>query len=276
MMTEQIKLAANFSQPLLKLMKEKKTSVDLIKLSVKELAEEEGQRCTELGLPALIHYLPDLGAPTADWQRFDFQTLNRQIKAWSVPHLSLHLDAYKKVAQVQTRAELLALCSRNARLIQEKVSVPLLVENVDQEPDWNPAGNYDRYPEVAEINFFQDFLRDNPEIGWLLDLSHARCLTHYWQMPTQAYLEKMPLARVVEIHINGPKVVNGEMCDVHEKMVTVDYELLNWTLDKTTPKIVTLEYGGVGKMYETEAKNNEKELQEQLSNLQVIINKGEK
>lgn len=266
----QIKVAANFSAPLLALVREKKLTIDLVKLSVASLAAEEGEICRQLNLPVLIHYLPDLGAARATWQNFDFETLNGQVRQWQVPHLSLHLDAYESVAAVSGKKELLGLLLDNFNLIKEKVSVPVLVENVDQEPDWNPAGHYDRYAEVFALDFVKEFFTLSGA-DFLLDVSHARCLTHFWQMPTEEYLAKLPLARVREIHTNGPKIVDGEMCDVHEKMVERDYQLLNWAVQNTRAEIVTLEYGGVGKMYETTAKNDRSDLQEQLEKIKAII-----
>lgn len=266
-----IKLAANLSAPLLDLLDKKEIEVDLIKLSIKGMAIEQGEICQKINKPVLIHYLPDLGEPRENWRRFDFARLNQQVKEWQVPHLSLHLDAYRKVTGVKTSTELMNLVCENYAFIKSQVKVPVLVENVDQEPDWSPNGNYDRHPEIYEIAFVNEFF-SRANADFLLDIAHARCLTNFLKLKTEIYLEQLPLARVKEIHTNGPKMVNGEMCDVHEQMVEEDYELLRFALGKTQPKIVTLEYGGIGEMYETPAKNDRLALKTQLQKIKQITN----
>ena len=265
-----IKLAANLSAPLLDLLNKKEIEIDLIKLSIKGMAKEQGVICQEIKKPVLIHYLPDLGERRENWQHFAFDLLNQQVKDWQVPHLSLHLDAYQKVTGVKDRIELMNLLCENYIFIKSQVAVPVLVENVDQEPDWSPNGNYDRHPEIYEINFVNEFF-SRTEADFLLDLAHARCLTNFLKIETKKYLETLLLARVKEIHTNGPKIVNDEMCDVHEQMVEEDYQLLRFALGKTQPKVVTLEYGGIGEMYETVAKNDRQSLKNQLQTIKKII-----
>ncbi len=269
-MMTMIKLAANLSAPLLDLLVKKEVEVDLIKLSIKALAEEQGQECAKINKPVLIHYLPDLGATRTTWQNFDFVRLNQQVKEWQVPHLSLHLDAYKTVTLLNDRNDLMNLLCENYDLIKNQVKVPVLVENVDQEPDWSPNGNYDRHPEIYEVTFVNEFF-SRTDADFLLDIAHARCLTNFLKLAAEDYLVKLPLSRVKEIHTNGPKLIEGEMCDVHEQMVVEDYQLLRFALGKTQAKVVTLEYGGIGEMYETPAKNDRQALKTQLQAIKKII-----
>jgi len=57
-----------------------------------------------------------------------------------------------------------------------------------------------------------------------------------------AYLEELPLDRVVEIHVSGPRFENGWWHDYHDTLQTEDYALLEWVLRRSTPRVVTLEY----------------------------------
>lgn len=241
-----IKIAANFSPALLQLLTDKRLSIDYIKLSMDNLAQEQAAASAPFAAN-LFHFLPDLGAPTQVWQNFNFSQLNQMVKKYGVPHLSLHLDAYKSVLQIP-QAEILPHFLKNYHFITQKIEVPLLVENVDQEPDWSPAGTYDRYPGIFLPEFISNFIEQS-QAPLLLDLSHLRCCAHFLQIPAKTYLQKLPLATVKEIHTNGPRLIENEMCDVHEEMQAVDYDLLKYTLKKSQPQVITLEYGGVGEVY---------------------------
>ena len=52
----------------------------------------------------------------------------------------------------------------------------------------------------------------------------------------------LPLDRVVQIHVSGPRVQEGRLVDVHETLQAIDYELLRFVLARTDPQVVTLEY----------------------------------
>jgi hypothetical protein len=56
------------------------------------------------------------------------------------------------------------------------------------------------------------------------------------------YVDDLPLERVRQIHISGPRVRNGHFYDAHEDLGKEDYELLKWVLMRIKPEIVTLEY----------------------------------
>ena len=56
------------------------------------------------------------------------------------------------------------------------------------------------------------------------------------------YLDRLPLDRVVQIHVSGPRMRNGRLADVHEPLQEIDYALLDFILAKTCPQVVTLEY----------------------------------
>lgn len=241
-----IKIAANFSPALLQLLQNKRLTVDYIKLSMADLAQEQAKASAPFAAN-LFHFLPDLGAPTQVWQNFDFLQLNKMVKKYGVPHLSLHLDAYKSILQIP-QVEILPHFLKNYQLIASQIEVPLLVENVDQEPDWSPAGTYDRYSKIFLPEFISDFIEQS-QAPLLLDLSHLRCCAHFLQLPAETYLQKLPLKAIKEIHTNGPRLINNEMCDAHEEMQAADYDLLKYTLAKSTPQVITLEYAGVGEVY---------------------------
>jgi hypothetical protein len=56
------------------------------------------------------------------------------------------------------------------------------------------------------------------------------------------YLSCLPLDRVVQIHVSGPRVRNDRLADVHEPLQEIDYAVLDFVLARTHPQVVTLEY----------------------------------
>jgi uncharacterized protein (UPF0276 family) len=74
------------------------------------------------------------------------------------------------------------------------------------------------------------------------------------------YLDDLPLDRVVQLHVSGPRMREGRLVDVHESLQETDYALLDFVLERTQPQVVTLEY-----IREREA------LREQLFRLRDIL-----
>ena len=56
------------------------------------------------------------------------------------------------------------------------------------------------------------------------------------------YLNQLPLEHVTQIHLSGPRENNGRLFDAHEPLQEEDYRLLEFTLGKCAPQVVTLEY----------------------------------
>ena len=57
-----------------------------------------------------------------------------------------------------------------------------------------------------------------------------------------AYLSRLPLAQVREIHINRPFDDDTQMLDQHQPIQEHDLELLRWTLERTPQaEAITLE-----------------------------------
>lgn len=81
--------------------------------------------------------------------------------------------------------------------------------------------------------------------GFLLDLAHARVAASYQGQPARDYLARLPLERLVEIHVSGPRpgpYQDGRLIDAHQPMQEADRDLLSWVLERGRPRAVTLEY----------------------------------
>lgn len=95
----------------------------------------------------------------------------------------------------------------------------------------------------------------------LLDLAHARVTAASRGEDVRAYLKQLPLHAVLEIHISGPRLVNGVLRDVHETLQEEDYNLLSYALENCSPRAVTLEYW-----------RDPVPLMEQLVHLRTLVN----
>ncbi|MEO7911118.1 MAG: DUF692 family multinuclear iron-containing protein [Roseiflexaceae bacterium] len=70
----------------------------------------------------------------------------------------------------------------------------------------------------------------------------------------------VPLDRVRQLHISGPRLRDGVLFDAHEMLLNEDYALLEWVLRRTKPQALTLEYN-----------REEAELGAELARLRVLL-----
>jgi uncharacterized protein (UPF0276 family) len=56
------------------------------------------------------------------------------------------------------------------------------------------------------------------------------------------YLSGLPLRRIAQIHVSGPRERDGRLVDAHEPLQEIDYALLDYVLARSDPRMVTLEY----------------------------------
>lgn len=153
-----------------------------------------------------------------------------------------------------TRSALLTTVVHNLRTLQDATKVPLLIENLD----YNPTGAYEH---VCEAAFIAEVLVE-ADVGLLLDLAHAQVSASRFGEPVQTYLAKLPLERVRQLHVSGPRLVDNTLKDTHEPLREEDYGLLADVLQETAPWAVTLEYG-----------KDEQALREQLHELRRLVNR---
>jgi uncharacterized protein (UPF0276 family) len=137
--------------------------------------------------------------------------------------------------------------------------VPLLLENIPLFPNL-------AHMHVCEPAFVREVLAASG-CDLLLDLAHARVAADVLHWDVHDYLAALPLDRVVEIHLSGPRPLaeldarrqalvrenarsvahmvsfgDENLVDAHEPLREADYALLEWTLGRCTPRAVSLEY----------------------------------
>jgi len=148
---------------------------------------------------------------------------------------------------------------RNARSLQSALSVPLLLENMPLFPD--PI-----HLHTSTAAFICEVI-EATGCDLLLDLAHARVTASTLGIDAQEYILQLPLDRVREIHVSGPRrlsevraslsaklraraadladgyALSGDsLVDAHEPLREPDYALLEWALERCRPWAVSLEY----------------------------------
>jgi uncharacterized protein (UPF0276 family) len=196
------------------------------------------------GLPVLVHGDNHLAGPGLLPQR-DLDDLAALLDETHSRWFSVHLE-YRTAEEFEAlrstgytapdmpRDEAMERIVRRAEQLHRSLPVPLLLENL---PHW-PAQTTDL---AADPDFIAEALLETG-CDLLLDLSHSRVSGERLGLPDEDYLFRLPLDRVVEVHVSGPRPKNGILRDVHEPMGQEDYDLLTWLLRRTRPEAVTLEY----------------------------------
>lgn len=179
-----------------------------------------------------------------------------------------------------SRERALGNIARNARALAACLPVPLILENVPFFP--NLAHMF-----ITEPDFIAEVIEQSG-CDLLLDLAHARVSANVLGYDVCDYLARLPLARVVELHLSGPRSLKeleakrqalvrenaqsvahlvsfGEenLVDAHAPMQEEDYALLEWALRRLEPRAISLEYF-----------RQPEELREQLLRLNRILGRG--
>lgn len=122
---------------------------------------------------------------------------------------------------------------QKVRRLSQTINVPVVLEN----PDPLPCGeNYEI--QTGRITT----ILEETDCGLLLDIGHARLSAEVFGMKTDEYIEKLPLNRVIQVHVSGPRMRNGRLFDAHEPLEQTDYELLDFVLRRSKPRVLTLEF----------------------------------
>lgn len=230
-----LSLGCNFSQPLLRLLTTGTADVDWIKLSRLDMIETELAAALPLR-PVLLHILGHLGSPPSHWEAYPWAPIRAWIEAAGSPHMAVHLQMDPETWEEpvdrrhQSRDQVRAMIARfvaNTRYAQERLPVPVLIENVPY------------YARRATLR-----VAIQPEVIWqvveetgaglLLDTSHLRCAAWHLGVEDRAYARALPLDRVREIHVSGPRLQDDDgLRDRNCELLEEDYSLLEWLLERT-------------------------------------------
>lgn len=95
---------------------------------------------------------------------------------------------------------------------------------------------------LDEVDFIRDIL-ERADCGLLLDLNNLDVNAKNHGFDSWAWLEQIPLERVVEIHVAGPELwPNGLLIDTHGTPVRDSvFDLLRWVVERKGPVPILLE-----------------------------------
>ena len=255
------KLACNYSEALMGLINNGRTEIDFIKTGAYGAYEEKIPKMRAVK-PVLLHGMGyDERAGMTDAGVVDFNRVNRLLKYCGSIHYGFHLAITNAdMPDTLNNDEIYARMCGNVQLFKKNIPLPLLLENVPDTPE--DRTDFDHYP-YAEPEKINKIIIEN-DVYLLLDLTHAGVTAEYRGWDIYGYLNALPLDRVREIHCNGAgRDGSGNPTDPHRPMADADYKLLEWTLNRTKPDAMTLEYSGVkGESFDEITDNLLKQLDE--------------
>ena len=257
-----IDLALTDSPLARQLCREDRLKIDYIETSA-GFAETIKNDCPDI--PLLLHNSVwdwSLAHENALEQKDVVKLTQKRLRLTQAPFFSIHIgfsaanvkfeNGMQALSPSLDKQILLARMIENVLEFKKLLDVPLLLENLD----YVPAAAYEH---ICEPDFISELLAES-DTFLLLDLAHAQVSASRFSMTIEDYLAKLPLERVKQLHISGPREKSGILFDAHEPLRERDYKLLKEVLEKTSPWAITLEY-----------KKVEGETLDMLEHIQTII-----
>ena len=273
-----VKLAVNYSEPMATLLRNGEAELDLFKCPAwpETLAQAQTLRPSYAHLPLTIQGDGKVTNSEAKAE-VDWEALDRTLAGTQTRHINLHPDMNAPALQhipadglepehVEQVTDLMIGCVMVAveRYGAEKVTV----ENIY---DLNGTG---RRALMLPETYHR--ILDATGAGFLLDISHARLAASQLGRDPKAYINELPVERLQEVHVTGIRLFDDAFCAHlaslgipdsfidrfrgqpldHMAFTDADWEFLEWAFqrlhnnDWQQPWIVSMEYGGVGPVWE--------------------------
>ncbi len=141
---------------------------------------------------------------------------------------------YLPLSEPLDEATYLAQGERNVEFLRRHFSGVVKVENLN----YFPTGAYEL---VCEPAFIARTVRDLG-IELLLDTAHAVVSAENLGVPVEAYLAGLPLERVTEIQLSGPRRIKGIWEDAHDVPTASDYLIAEHVARQAAVEWITVEY----------------------------------
>lgn len=132
-------------------------------------------------------------------------------------------------------AEAAAHAAGRVIALRDALGLPVAIENVSYYADPAP-------PEMDEVSFLTE-VATRADARLLLDVNNVWVNAHNHGFDARAYIDRVPLERVVQLHVAGHFTrPDGMIIDTHGEAIRDEvYELLDYTLRRTGPVPVLLE-----------------------------------
>jgi uncharacterized protein (UPF0276 family) len=114
---------------------------------------------------------------------------------------------------------------RRARELKARLPVPFILENITYYAELGES-------ELAEPDFLSEVL-EGADVGWLLDVNNVYVNSLNFGFDPRAWLERVPLERVVQMHIAGHERCGDLTLDTHgAPVIDPVLDLLKWVLPR--------------------------------------------
>lgn len=259
-----MKFAVNFSNPLIRLLKEQAVDIDLIKCPDWEGMLKEAKPYA----PVTIHY--DLKTGLGKILKIDLQRIRWFMEQTQTPHVNSHLVTPRNFNLNNTNEvnKINDLWLEEMKYLTDFFGT----ENVTLEHfPYTTAEPNIQLP--TDTTVFSQVIKDTG-CQLLLDLAHAQITADTLGIDAKEYISALPLDRLTEMHITGIKRHGGILTD-HFEMDEGSWKILSWALQNIRkgywqePKIVAFEYGGVGDVFVW--RTNYDHLKNQIPRLMAMI-----
>jgi hypothetical protein len=112
-----------------------------------------------------------------------------------------------------------------AKELQSRLPVPLLLENITYYAELGAA-------EMDEGDFITAVL-EGADVGWLLDVNNVYVNALNFGFDPKEWLSRMPLDRVMQVHIAGHMKFGDLTLDTHgAEVIDPVIDLMQWTLGR--------------------------------------------
>jgi len=231
--------------------------VDFVEVTPETISREQGKKGraaitlvpdqleraqkTCAGLPMVVHGVELSIGSAHGWNSAYLDMLDTFQSTWSFIWHSEHLGFQTVLDDEGTSVEVgvplpLPATEEAMRVVAERCTaircrygVPFLLENPAYYVTGLPAD-----PELRDDAGLMCAITEHSECYQLLDLHNVYCNAVNHQLDPRAIIKRMPLDRVVEIHVAGGSWHNGIYMDAHDGRVPdVVWELLDYTLPRT-------------------------------------------
>lgn len=219
------------------------------------IAEAQKQR------PVYIHFPLIAGRnqmDNIDWAFFDdvrAKTNTRYINTHLGPHAEqagIPMDSREpKHAEIFIDAMLRDIEKVVARYGAENI----ILENLMCDPKWSVPRLATEAETICRIVY-------ETGCGLLLDLAHAASAARSWGWDEREYISSLPLDQLRELHITGLEQQPSGLWLDHFQLYDADWKLVEWAFEQihagkwARPRIVALEYGGIGPLFEWRSKSD--------------------
>lgn len=211
------------------------------------------------------------------WDDRDIDKQKQIYELGHTPHVSVHINKCDN-DNVENEEVTINKIKINAEKLKKEFQMKVLLENVPARYDDSTKHMYSNPDFISRVV-------NESNCEFLFDIGHARVAADVLKIPFEEYVERLPMDKLVEIHLSGvaPRSAGGIRAP-HKAMNDEDYEFLKEAIKKyKSLEYVTLEYGTFVESYENanlpkvsyEKVNAtvKKEIYEQLIKIKNIIDK---